>query len=122
MWIRRPSIGAAWLAIAGHILDHGTPGSWDGQPLREVLRATVEVDRPTLTDPIITRYADPDRLAWMHVNFTDHSRVAELDQADSYATRLFDYAQSGRDQISWVIERIRSDPAARNATITTSSP
>ena len=48
-------IGAAWLAIAEHILDHGTPGSWDGEPLREVLRATVEVDAPALADPIIDR-------------------------------------------------------------------
>jgi len=33
----------------------------------------------------------------MHANFTDHSRVAALGDADSYATRLFDYEHSGRD-------------------------
>lgn len=121
-WITRPTIGTAWLAIAGHILEHGTPGSWDGAPLTEVLRATLEVDAPAVTDPIIDRYADPERLAWMHANFTDPSRVAELDHADSYATRLYDYARSGRNQIDWVIERIRNDPATRNATITTFQP
>ena len=122
VWIRRPTIGAAWLAIAGHILDHGSPGSWDGQPLRETLRATLEVDLPAAVDPIIDRYADPERLAWMHANFSDPSPVAELDQADSYATRLYNYARSGRDQINWVIDRIKSDPATRNATITTLQP
>jgi thymidylate synthase len=122
VWIRRPTIGAAWLAVARHILDHGRPGSWDGAPLREVLRATVEVAAPATADPIIDRYADPERLAWMHANFTDPARVAELGEADSYATRLYDYARSGRDQIRWVIDRIRADPATRNATITTFQP
>ena len=122
VWIRRPTIGAAWLGIAERILEQGRPGSWDGQPLREVLRATVEVDAPALDDPIIDRYADPERLAWMHANFTDPARVAELDEADSYATRLYDYARSGRNQIDWVIDRIKADPATRNATITTFQP
>lgn len=122
VWIARPTIGTAWLAIADHILERGTPGSWDGAPLAETLRATLEVDTPAVTDPIIDRYADPERLAWMHANFGDTNRVAELDQADSYATRLYDYARTGRNQINWVIDRIRSDPATRNATITTLQP
>ncbi len=121
-WIREPTIGAAWLAIADHILTYGTPGSWDTKPLREVLRATVEVGAPAVTDQIIARYADPERLAWMHANFTDGSQVTELDQADSYATRLYDYAHTGRNQIDWVIDRIRVDPAVRDATITTFQP
>lgn len=122
VWIRRPTIGTAWLAIADHILARGAPGSWDGLPLREALRATVEVDRPEPADPIIDRYADPERLAWMHANFTSPTRVAELGEADSYATRLYDYARSGRDQVQWVIDRIGADPATRNATITTFQP
>ncbi len=122
VWIYRPTIGTAWLAIADRILTDGSPGSWDGRPLREVPRATVEVDSPTASDPIIDRYADPERLAWMHANFTDPSRVAELGQADSYATRLHDYGRSGRDQIAWVVDRIAADPATRTATITTLQP
>jgi thymidylate synthase len=121
-WIRRSTVGTAWLAIADRILTDGTPGSWGTKPLREILRTTVEVDAPAVTDPIIARYADPERLAWMHANFTDDSQVAELDQADSYATRLYDYARTGRDQIAWIIDRIKTDPAVRDATITTFQP
>jgi thymidylate synthase len=58
----------------------------------------------------------------MHANFTDHARVAALGGADSYATRLFDYEHSGRDQVAWVIERLRRDPASRSAAITTFQP
>jgi hypothetical protein len=31
-----------------------------------------------MDDPIIAQHGDPERLAWMRANFTDHSRVAEL--------------------------------------------
>jgi len=48
--------------------------------------------------------------------------VPELGHADSYAIRLFDYARSGRDQISWVIDRLRADPQTRSATVTTFQP
>ena len=58
----------------------------------------------------------------MHANFTDHSRVTALGGADSYATRLFDYEHSGRDQVAWVIDRLRADPATRSAAITTFQP
>jgi thymidylate synthase len=77
---------------------------------------------PDPNDEIIARHAEPERLAWMHANFVDYSRVAALGDADSYATRLFDYEHSGRDQIAWVVDRLRRDPASRSATITTFQP
>ena len=58
----------------------------------------------------------------MHANFSDHTVVAELGDADSYATRLHDYARSGLDQLRWVVERLRADPTSRSATITTFQP
>ena len=48
--------------------------------------------------------------------------MAEIGDADSYATRLYDYAHTGRDQIRWVIDRLTSDPGARDATVTTFQP
>ena len=116
------TVGEAWLAIAAAIVADGIEGDWDGVPLIEVFRATIEISAPRVADPIITAHADPERLSWMHANFTDHSRVAELDEADSYATRLYDYARSGRDQIRWVIDRLAANPSTRNATITTFQP
>jgi thymidylate synthase len=116
------NLGEAWIAIAAAILADGVPGSWEGQPIVEVLRATIDVQSPAVDDAIIARHGDPERLAWMHANFTDHSRVAELGDADSYATRLYDYARSGRDQVRWVIDHLAANPAARDATITTFQP
>jgi thymidylate synthase len=102
--------------------DRGGPGSWEGLPIVEVLRATLDVYSPKIDDPIIAQRGDPERLAWMHANFTDHSRVAELGEADSYATRLYDYAHAGRDQIRWVIDRLAANPWARDVAITTFQP
>ena len=116
------TIGAAWLAVAGRIMADGVASRYDGRPVREISHVTLCVERPDPDDGIIARFAEPERLAWMHANFTDRSRVAALSGADSYATRLFDYEHSGRDQVAWVIDRLRQDPATRSATITTFQP
>src|SRR6202163_1693354 len=120
--IEAMTLGEAWLAIAAEILTDGVVGSWEGLPISEVFRATLDVHSPRVDDPIITKHGDPERLAWMHENFTDHSRVAELGDADSYATRLYDYAHAGHDQIRWVIDRLAANPWTRDATITTFQP
>jgi thymidylate synthase len=116
------TLGEAWLAIAAAILADGVVGSWEGLPIVEVFRATLEVQSPRVDDPVIARHGDPERLAWMHANFTDHSRVSELGDSDSYATRLYDYAHAGRDQMRWVIDRLAANPWARDATVTTFQP
>ena len=116
------TLGEAWTAIAAAILTDGVVGSWEGLPIVEVFRATLDVYAPSVDDPIITQHGDLERLAWMHANFTDHSRVAELGEADSYATRLYDYAHAGRDQVRWVIDRLTANPWARDATVTTLQP
>ncbi len=110
------------MAIAAAISTHGVVGSWEGLPILEVFRATLDVHSPMVDDPIIAQHGDPERIAWMHANFTDHSRVAELGDSDSYATRLYDYAHAGRDQIRWVIDRLAANPWARDATVTTFQP
>jgi thymidylate synthase len=120
--IEEMTLGEAWMAIAAAILTGGALGSWEGLPIVEVFRATLDVYSPSVDDPIIAQHGDPERLAWMHANFTDHSQVAEVGDADSYATRLYDYAHAGRDQIRWVIDRLAANPWTRDAAVTTFQP
>ena len=120
--IEAATLGEAWLAVAGRILDSGIASHYDGLPILEIEQAALRIAHPSSTDPIVDRLGDPERLAWMHANFTEHARVAALGDARSYAARLYDYAGTGRDQIRWVIERLRADPASRSATITTFEP
>ena len=116
------TIGDAWLAISDLILRHGVASHYDGLAMREIMMATLCIAEPRANDDIIRQYADDRRVAWMHDNFSDNSAVEILGNADSYATRLRDYEHSGRDQITWVSQKLRRDPTSRSATITTFQP
>jgi Thymidylate synthase len=120
--IESPTIGGAWLAVAAHILRGGEPERYDDLPILELAHVTLVVAAPDADDPLIARYGDPERLRWMRSNFAAHDRVEALGGARSYASRLLDYGSSGRDQLAWVIDRLRADPASRSATITTFEP
>jgi thymidylate synthase len=120
--ITATSLGEAWLGVAARILAEGQPATYDGLPMVELAHVVLEIATPDPDDPLIAAHGDPERLAWMRANFRDHARVAALGDADSYATRLYDYGRSGRDQIAWVIERLRREPLSRSATITTFQP
>ena len=116
------SIGDAWLEVANVILRHGTPSTFGGLPLLECDLVTLDVQYPNPDDPIIAEHASLEWLAWMRLNFTDYCRVRELGDARSYASRLFDYMGSGRNQIAAVLETLRRDAHASYATITTLEP
>ena len=70
--VKVQTIGEAWLAIARHIVEHGHRSTYDDLGIREVLLATLRVEQPNSSDPTIDHLADPERLAWMHANFSDH--------------------------------------------------
>jgi thymidylate synthase len=120
--IEAETLGAGWLETSRAILERGTDTAYDGQPTRELALLTLMVERPASDDPVVAELGDPDWLAWMHDNFVLHGEVAELGDADSYAVRLHDWARTGRDQIAWVVERLRADGESRSATITTFQP
>jgi thymidylate synthase len=116
------TLGEGWLAVSRAVLEDGERAVYDGQETRELALVTLVVEHPASDDALVTELGDPDWLAWMHDNFFVEKEVAELGNADSYAVRLFDYAHTGRDQIAWVVDRLRADPESRSATVTTFQP
>jgi thymidylate synthase len=116
------TLGEAWLEVARRILRDGVEAEWDGAPTRELALLTLAVSDPDPDDAIIAELGDPEWLAWMHENFFVPKEVSDLGGAASYASRLFDYDGAGRDQIAWVVERLRANPEARDAAITTFQP
>jgi len=123
IWVvQEPTLGEGWLAVSRAILVSGALATYDGQVTREIALLTLHVARPSSDDEVIARLGDPQWLHWMHANFFDHRDVAELGYVKSYAVRLFDYAGSGRDQVAWVVARLRDDPECRSAAITTFQP
>jgi thymidylate synthase len=117
-----PTLGEGWLRTSRAILERGAVERYDGQTTRELALLTLTVDRPASDDPLIAELGDAEWLAWMHENFFVQKDVPELGDAKSYAVRLFNYAGSGRDQIAWVVDRLRADPACRSASVTTFQP
>ncbi len=120
--VEASTLGEGWLAVSRTILESGDDATWGGAPTREVALLTLAVERPDSRDALIAELGDPDWLDWMHRNFFVHEEVPELGRARSYAQRLFDYGAGGRDQIAWVVERLRADPECRDAAITTLEP
>src|SRR4051794_36887018 len=120
--LESPTLGEGWLGASRAILEQGALAHYDGQRTRELALLTLVVAHPSPADPIIARLGDAQWLEWMHENFFVEKDVPELGDAKSYAVRLFNYAGSGRDQIAWVVERLRADPESRSATITTFQP
>jgi len=114
------TLGEGWLDVSRRILDSGDDATYDGLLTKELALVTLVVAEPDPDDALIARLADPDWLDWMKRNFTDAADVPELGDARSYARRLRDYG--GRDQVAWVIERLRADPEFRSAAITTFQP
>jgi thymidylate synthase len=118
--IEERTLGSAWLEACRRILEHGMDATYDGAPMREMPHLTLRISQPNPEDETIAELGDPEWLGWMRRNFEEPDDVAELGGARSYARRLRDYG--GHDQIAWVVERLRSDPATRSATITTLQP
>jgi thymidylate synthase len=118
--VETQTLGEGWLEVSRRILTAGADATYDGQVTRELPVVTLAVAGPDPEDELIASLADPDWLDWMRRNFTEPDDVPELGGARSYARRLRDY--DGRDQVAWVIERLRADPQTRSATITTFQP
>ena len=114
------TLGEGWLEVSRRILEAGAEATYDGQVTKELSLVTLAVAEPDPEDELIASLADPEWLDWMRRNFTEPDDVAELGGARSYARRLRDY--EGRDQVAWVIERLRADPETRSAAITTFQP
>jgi thymidylate synthase len=120
--VEAETLGEAWLEVARRIVERGADAVWDGAPTRELAVLTLAVARPDPEDAVIAELGDPEWLRWMHENFFVQKDVAELGGAASYAVRLFNYDGAGRDQLAWVVERLRANPEARDAAITTFQP
>jgi thymidylate synthase len=120
--IEAQTLGEGWLAVSRLIVEQGAEAAWDGAPTRELTLLTLVVASPDPDDPVVAELGDPEWLRWMHENFFVQKDVEELGGAASYAVRLFNYEGSGRDQMAWVVERLRANPEARDAAITTFQP
>ena len=114
--IKAKTIGEAWLESCRYILENGKPLKDNNEELKESLNLLISIEKPSQQDNIIEKYGDKKLIKWMLSNFLEQKRVPELKNALSYGTRLFNY--KGKDQINWVIEKLRKKPETKAAAIT----
>ncbi len=115
--VEADTLGAAWLAACRAVLEWGEPGRDGAEPIRELLHLTARVRAPDSADPTVARLASPEVLAWMKANFCEDALVPELGNAPSYGHRL--RGRGRRDQVAWVVGRLRAKPETKSATVTT---
>src|SRR5262249_46488855 len=107
--VEAQTLGEGWLEVSRRIVSVGAVAEWEGAPTQELALLTPVVASPDPLDPVVAELGDPEWLAWMHDNFFVQRGVPELGGAASYAVRLFNYEGSGRDQIAWVVSRLRAN-------------
>lgn len=120
------SLGALWLKVLNELETEGaetvyTDNAGESAAVRELLYLTAEVQDAALPDAIIEKHKVQAEYDWMVRNFTVQEQVPELHHENSYVSRLYSY-MGQKNQVEWLIGRLKSNPAARSATITMFEP
>lgn len=118
--IKTNTIGEAWLESCRYILENGNSIRDNNKELKEAINLLITVKNPKQEDLILEKYGNKKIISWMLSNFLEQKRVPELKNALSYGTRLFNY--NGKNQIEWVIEKLKKKPETKAATISMIMP
>ena len=120
------SLGALWIRVLQELEDSGvttayTDNTGEFADVKELLNLTAEVQNAVLPDAIIEKHKVQDEYDWMVRNFTVQGEVPELHHENSYASRLYSY-MGQKNQVEWLVDRLRRNPATRSATISMFEP
>ena len=120
------SLGAVWVRVLAEIENNGaaaiyTDNAGEQADAKELFDVTAEVQNADLPDAIIERHKVREEYDWMVRNFTAQGEVPELHHENSYASRLHSY-MGKKNQVDWLVDRLRSNPTTRSAAITMFEP
>lgn len=118
------TIGQAWIKLLKQIKKSGKKVLYNGdsdRPIQELVGISFTINNIIMPDPIIEKYMVKEEYEWMENNFTKLGKVKELYDEDSYASRLYNYMNE-KNQINWVIEKLKKQENTCSATITTFEP
>lgn len=117
------TIGEAWYKIVKEILDEGKyiRIKEKNEEYYEIKGVSFTIYNPNINDNIIKKYGDKDKIKWMQDNFKKQYNVKELKNAKSYGERLYNY-EGKKNQIDWIISKLKENDFCRSATITTFEP
>lgn len=118
------TIGKAWIMMLKEILNNGKMTLYNGdkeRKIQEIVGTSFTIFNIIDKDPIIEKYMVKEEYEWMENNFTKLGTVKELHNANSYASRLYNYMNK-KNQIEWIINKLEKEKYTCSATITTFEP
>ncbi|MDO4438556.1 MAG: thymidylate synthase [Eubacteriales bacterium] len=119
-------LGELWIRILNELYTNGKNEIYTDNPgeeyeVKELMGLTAEIKDAVLPDDIIERYKVQEEYDWMVRNFTVQEEVEKLNNQNSYASRLYSY-MGKKDQVKWLIEKLKQNPKTRSATLTMFEP
>lgn len=116
------TIGEAWISFLKEINKNGKIKKYsETKIIKEETGLSITIKKAQLPDSIIKKYMVKEEYEWMENNFNKQGIVKELRNARSYASRLYNYLDK-KNQIDWVINKLKNDFDTCSATITTFEP
>lgn len=116
------TIGEAWITFLKEINENGKVKEYSkNKIIKEESGLSISIKKAKLPDKIIDQYMVKEEYEWMENNFNNQGIVKELRNARSYASRLYNYLDK-KNQIDWVINKLKDDVDTCSATITTFEP
>ena len=112
------SLGEAWIKAMRIVIHKGEIIYDDDVELKEVRNFYITIDEINDSDPMILKYADPDRVELMKKKYATCGLVG--DYKIDYGSYI--YNNNGINQIEWIIDRIKNKPPTKSATITLHKP
>jgi thymidylate synthase len=116
--VEEPTLGLAWLAALRLILQDGRWTHDGPDHLLELRPLIMRIASADEDDPIIRLCADHERIDLMLLKYRSCNILPGY--RVSYGGLLYD--NDGVDQIAWVVDRLRSKPETKSATITMHRP
>lgn len=117
-YIESATEGRAWISAMDTVMKNGQD-IWDEDvPLREIRNLYLTIYDISDSDPILSKYADKDRIALMEKKYATCGLVG--DYKIDYGSYI--YNNNGVNQIDWVVNRLRNKPETKSATITLHKP
>lgn len=114
-----PTPGQAWLKACNLVLNEGGEVHDGELLLKEIIDLFIEVENSNDVDPIVKKYGDPEIIDWM-INKNFYGTEPVLNWGYSYGMRLRDF--NGVNQVNQIVSKLRKNPEAKSATITTMKP
>ncbi len=118
-YIEDASIENIWKKAKNLILNKGSEILDEKEELFEILDLFLIIKQPETSDQE-KQIHDKEMKKWMMENFTEIKNIPELHDTKSYGWRLYNF--QGKDQIKWIINKLKKKKATKSATIVTIEP